>query len=681
MRGSLLRVGLGMLLLAAGYNSSAQDIGAPAPADTVQTRWLDIDSTPWLRGIRRVPPAHERTEAYWRALVQAHPQPDTVRAVLLDRLAEAQAAQDLRASYPTHLAALQLAFQLPYSQIRAEMLLALADYHTQLAQYDSAAHYLPAAEQQFRLDHNQGGVARCLIRLGRITEQQGRYAASLSYNLQALELANTGNSRRFRTSAQIQLGKLYAQVGDYTAAHTYLVAAQRAAEHYDYPDRLNLALGELGEVSRQQRQWVAARKYYTQSIAISRRIGEQSSELAMQLNLVRLAEAQGQYATARTAAEQVLARMEAAHQVLLVPLAQALLARLLLRQGQAAQAITYAIRSQQASQLLRLPTGVREASAVLVQAYTQRHDYRLALAALRRYNASNDSLAGETVRRRIAVLQLGQQQREQQAQIRLLTQQNRLQTQTQELAQLRAQRELIGLSALTMLALLLAGGALWQYRRRQARHEAQLRSQIAADLHDDVGTLLSQISLQSSLLQEGLVDAAGQRQQLGQLSEASRSAVRQLNDVVWNLDAHNDALPQLLDRLHDYAHEVLAPAGIAVAVEAPATPPDLRLSLLLRRNFYFIYKEALHNILKHATGTPHVRVRLALEAGRLLLEISNDAAPVLVPAGNAAPTHQRRSGHGLRNIGQRAAAVGGTAECGPLPAGGFRVSVQLPLGG
>ncbi len=680
MKRSLLRVVI-VLLLVAGRSSLAQDVGTPALADTVHTRWLDIDSTPWLRGIRRVPPAHARTAAYWRALVQAHPQPDTVRVVLLDRLAEVQAAQDLPASYLIHRAALQLAYQLPYPQIRAEMLLALADYHTQLAQYDSAAHYLPAAEHEFRLDHNQGGVARCLIRLGRIAEQQGRYAASLAYNLQAQELANTGNTRRFRTSAQIQLGKLYAQVGDYTAAHAYLVAAQRTAEHYDYPDRLNLALGELGEVSRQQQQWAAARRYYTQSIAISRRIGDQFSELDMQFNLARLAEAQGQYATARAAAEQVLARAVAAQQVLLVPLAQALLARLLLRQGQAAQAIAYATRSQQASQQLRLPTGVREASAVLVQAYTQRRDYRQALAALRRYDAASDSLTGETVRRRTALLQFSQQQREQQAQIRLLTQQNRLQAQTQELARLRAQRELIGLSALTLLALLLAGGALWQYRRRQAQREAQLRSQIAADLHDDVGTLLSQISLQSSLLQEGLVDAAGQRQQLGQLSEASRSAVRQLNDVVWNLDAHNDTLPQLLDRLHDYAHEVLVSTGIAVAVEAPATLPDLRLSLLLRRNFYFIYKEALHNILKHAAGTPHVRVRLTLEAGRLLLEISNDAAPVLVPASEAVPTHQRRSGHGLRNIGQRAAAVGGTAVCGPLPAGGFRVSVQLPVGG
>ena len=111
------------------------------------------------------------------------------------------------------------------------------------------------------------------------------------------------------------------------------------------------------------------------------------------------------------------------------------------------------------------------------------------------------------------------------------------------------------------------------------------------------------------------------------------------------------------------------PAGFPVRIPTPANPPELRLSLLLRRNFYFIYEEARHNSLKHAVGTPQVAIRLALEAGCLQLEVSNEAAPA--PAGNPTPVpaHQRRRGHGLRNIAQRAAALGGTASSGVLPGG------------
>jgi signal transduction histidine kinase len=606
----------------------------------------------------------------WRARLRAHPQPDTVRLVLLTELGDALQARDTRSARPVLRAAVALARQLRYRDFLAETLLDLADYYVALAQYDSATTYVQAAARQFKEVRDVGGEVRCLGRLGRMADQQGRYVASLDYTYRGLALATTGDTRRFNTSLKIQLSTLYAEVGDYAAARRYLGEALQAATHYDYPDRLNLALGELGEVCRQQHQWAAARTYLLRSIAVSQRLNATPHALAMQLRLARLAEDQQHYATAAAQARQVLARLEAAHQPLLVPLAQALLARIALHQGAVAQAVAYGRQAQAGSQRARLLPGIREASAVLADAYARQRAYAPALAALRQYTAANDSLLGAATRRQAAVRQFAAQQREQQAQIKLLTQQNRLQQQTQEVTRLRSQRALIGLSALSLLVLLLAGGGLWRYRRRQAGRETQLRTQIAADLHDDVGTLLSQISLQSSLLQTGLADAASQRQQLGQIAEASRSAVRQLNDVVWSLDAHNDTLPQLLDRLRDYAYEVLTPADIAVVVDAPATLPEVRLSLLLRRNMYLIYKEALHNILKHGAGTGGVRVQVMLAANSLQLLISNDAAP---------PVHQRRSGHGLRNMAARAAAVGGTVTSGWPSEGGFRVRVQLPL--
>ena len=612
----------------------------------------------------------------WQQLV-THPQADTTRVVLLTQLGSAVQSYNVRAARPVLWAALRLARQLHYRDLVAETLLDLSDYHVQLTQYDSATTYLRASAQAFAKLHDLGGEIRCLGRLGKMADQHGQYAASLQYNFRALALPLTGDTRRFNTSIKIQVGSTYAQVGEYAQARRYLLEALQTSRHHDYPDRLNLVLGALGDVSRQQRQWVAAYRYYREGIAVSRRINDMPTLLATQLDMARLRESQGRYALAETLAQLVLARAQAANLPLLVPQAQALLARVALRTRHPDQAIASATQSLQASQRIGLLAGVREASAVLAEAYTQRHAYAPALSALRQYNAVNDSLTGEAIRRRAAVLQFDYERSGQRAQIRLLTQQNRLQHQDQELARLRLQRQLIGLSALTLLLLLLAGGALWQYRRRQAHREASLRTQIAADLHDDVGTLLAQISMQSDVLREGYADATGQRQQLSQISAASRSAVRQLNDVVWSLDAHNDTLPQLLDRFHDYAHEVLAPSGLRVQLESSPVPPPRRLPLLLRRNLYLIYKEALANVLKHASPATQVTIYLLLEGSYLRLEITNDAS--LVPA--QAPAHQRRSGHGLRNIAARAATIGGAAECGPVAGGGFRVRVRVPLEG
>jgi signal transduction histidine kinase len=143
---------------------------------------------------------------------------------------------------------------------------------------------------------------------------------------------------------------------------------------------------------------------------------------------------------------------------------------------------------------------------------------------------------------------------------------------------------------------------------------------------------------------------------------------------VWNLDAQNDTVPDLLNRLRDYAHEVLVPTGRDVRFVADASGASPNLAAPVRRNLYLIYKEALHNILKYAPVTATVTVTLHRQGSLLLLEIVNDGPPLAAaPAG-------RSSGHGLRNMRERALALGGSATATALAGGGFAVRVQVPAG-
>ena len=313
---------------------------------------------------------------------------------------------------------------------------------------------------------------------------------------------------------------------------------------------------------------------------------------------------------------------------------------------------------------------------VLVNAATARADFRQALAYEHQARLAAKARSARESQRLVQEQRARFETDRAEQKVALLTARTQLQADAQELNTLRYRQRLIGLGGLGLLGLALAGGLLWRYRRRQAAQEEILRNRLAADLHDDVGTLLSQISMQSGILQEGLADAAGQRQQLGQISEASRAAVRQLNDVVWSLDAHNDHLPNLLDRMRDYAHELVGPLNMVVVVTASPELPARRLPVLLRRNLYLIYKEALHNITKHVPLAHTVTVSLTLEEGKwLVLQVDDDGFPAMPDPVGAPP---RRSGHGLRNIAQRAAACGGTAECGRVFSG-FRVRVRVPL--
>ena len=229
---------------------------------------------------------------------------------------------------------------------------------------------------------------------------------------------------------------------------------------------------------------------------------------------------------------------------------------------------------------------------------------------------------------------------------------------------------------LTGLLVAVAVGGVYQWQQRRSRQREQrwqaeqaLRQRIAADLHDDVGNLLTQISMHSSLLRETPHSPAQAVARLDALAAASRQAAQQMSDVVWGLGAGPLRLGQLLARMRDHAQEVLPPAGLDVRFLVPATLPAPELAPALLHNLYLIYKEALHNVVKHAQATT-VTVQLAITAG-LTLRVADD--------GCGHDGSCRAGGHGLANMQARALAVGGTVRYESQPVG-FAVVVNLPLG-
>jgi signal transduction histidine kinase len=156
---------------------------------------------------------------------------------------------------------------------------------------------------------------------------------------------------------------------------------------------------------------------------------------------------------------------------------------------------------------------------------------------------------------------------------------------------------------------------------------------------------------------------------LDALATASRQAAQQMSDVVWGLDAQHLRLSQLLARMRDHAQELLPPAGLDVRFHVPADLPDPELAPTLGHNLYLIYKEALHNVVKHARATT-VTVQLVATAG-LTLTVADD--------GCGHDGQPRPGGHGLANMQARAQAVGGTVHYEAMPTG-FAVVVGLPLG-
>ncbi|MDO7877574.1 histidine kinase [Hymenobacter sp. ASUV-10] len=463
----------------------------------------------------------------------------------------------------------------------------------------------------------------------------------------ASELHNAAAAQRYFTQAQ----QFYARCQPRFVGGELLVLHNRANLYLDskdfaqaralvqqalvllkqHPGRSSLAklLVQLGEVQHQQQHPDSAATTWQRAARLARTDHDAHAEGEAWHHLAQLAQEQRHHPTALAYAERATS---------------------LLRSVGATEQLANALDTK--------------ASALAALHRPEAYD------TLRRYTNLRDTLLSQQRLEAVANAQARFEQAEQRARIRALEQQRRIANLETEQRTFRSRLLLGGLAA---GGLLLGGAFMGAYRRRQRRREAALRHQLAADLHDDVGSLLSRIALQTDLLQEGLGEPGQQQTQLAEVAGNSRLAVRQLNDVVWNLDAQNDSVPNLLSRLRDYAHELLVPTGRDVqfvADEAVGASADL--SPLARRQLYLIYKEALHNILKYAPLDATVTVTLHRHKDLLTLDVVN-TGPVITTA-------IRDSGHGLRNMQARAATLGGTATAEALAEGGFAVRVRVKVG-
>ncbi|MEU4513621.1 sensor histidine kinase [Nonomuraea wenchangensis] len=215
------------------------------------------------------------------------------------------------------------------------------------------------------------------------------------------------------------------------------------------------------------------------------------------------------------------------------------------------------------------------------------------------------------------------------------------------------------------------------YRRRAEAFQAVIdeRMRIARELHDVVAHSVTMMLLQSATAQRMLAGdpprAARMLAQLDDFGHQSMDQLRHLLTVLRTDEAGDDREAPGLDDLERLLNGVRQ-AGLSVTLDLAADvgrlDPDVSLVA------YRIVQESLTNVTKHAGTHAPARVELTLVQDQLCVQVSNDVAE---EGGAADPALS--TGHGLIGLRERAAAVGGTLEAGPLPSGGFRVRALLPV--
>ena len=211
--------------------------------------------------------------------------------------------------------------------------------------------------------------------------------------------------------------------------------------------------------------------------------------------------------------------------------------------------------------------------------------------------------------------------------------------------------------------------AVYRYRVTQLLKLERLRTRIASDLHDDVSSTLSSISILSSILSTRATDPLS-AEMLAEIGTNSRGMLERIDDIIWIVNPKNDRFQNLGLRIREYAIPMFEAKKIAFRIEFPESLSEIKLSMDVRRNVYLIAKEAVNNLVKYADCT-QASVIFGHEHSMMTIEINDN--------GKGFDPNAISSRNGIRNMYLRAERIKADLSVFSQADQGTRISLTMKI--
>ncbi|MGC4072947.1 MAG: two-component regulator propeller domain-containing protein [Nibricoccus sp.] len=194
------------------------------------------------------------------------------------------------------------------------------------------------------------------------------------------------------------------------------------------------------------------------------------------------------------------------------------------------------------------------------------------------------------------------------------------------------------------------------------------RARIAQNIHDDLGSGLTRISLLTLTPEVG-----GERTQLTRIFHLVGDLIRSMDEVVWAVNPKNDNLENFANYLIEFAQDFLRDAKIRCRIISPEILPLQPLSTQCRHHLYLSSKETLNNVVKHANAS-EVILEIRTEADWFVVSISDNGRGIRARAS----TDHSSMGNGISNMESRMVSINGSCEIESDEAGTL-VTFRVPI--
>ncbi len=219
----------------------------------------------------------------------------------------------------------------------------------------------------------------------------------------------------------------------------------------------------------------------------------------------------------------------------------------------------------------------------------------------------------------------------------------------------------------------ISSGIYFIYKQRINKLLAveKVRTKVARDLHDDMGSVLSTINILSAMTKTKMADDPVKASEyVGKISDNSQRMMEAMDDIVWSIKPANDSMQKITARMREFATSILEAKDIELYFKVDEIVNDVKLNMEARRDFFLIFKEAVNNVAKYSRCSKCF-IHISLHQHRLLLNVQDN--------GVGFDVRNADSGNGLSNMQKRAEAMKGRVSIQSIPGEGTQVTLNMPV--
>ncbi|TZF84069.1 tetratricopeptide repeat protein [Pedobacter sp. BS3] len=520
---------------------------------------------------------------------------------------------------------LKIAEQKKETKLKTIIYNSIGKSYSQLGKSIEALKNYQTAARMADEQNDQASLGKIEENIGALYEEQKNFGQALIHYQKAEVIAREIKDESLLADIYNNTGIIYEQQLKYPLALENYQKALQVYQKLKKTDRIALSLNNMGIVYKFLGNYSKALSFYTQSLKYSELLGD-NFLIAANLNNIG----------------NVYAMLK-----------------------DYPQAIRYNTKSLALARSIGATNIIVEALSSLADDYAGKGDFKNAYRWNQQFIKVNNDYINLESSKKLAELQTLYQTEKQNRQIDHLKQNgqiNALKLKAQALLIQRQNYQLFFISIILIISLGL-GYSLYhiqQIKQLKKHAEAirqtqnQERSRIAKDMHDDIGSGLSKITLMAASATARLQNHTLESSEITNIARVSKDLVENMRDLIWVLNPENATLDNLTSRIREYCSDYLETCAVAAEIDIQDEIPCLKISQQVQRNLFLTLKEALHNCIKHADCNS-VSIKLTYTNQLLTIIIADNGKGFDI-------NHLKGKGNGLRNMKYRITAIGGEFE-------------------